>query len=350
MALGHRIRRHFAVSMVPSLVLVLWSAALLAAGAWTGSPDPALLARRLGTLDLLGVSWILVATLACGLFMHPLQHGMTRLLRGHWGRHPVARALARVRVAHHRARYSSARESFDSANRRLTNEVDALLIFNQKDGPFSRGAEHYEFLRTELLNSEDGAHLGALQGDIEAFDHAVGRYPSPARILPTRLGNAFRREEDQAGRQYGLKATLTAPHFSLVAAERHVEYLEDARGKVNTSIRLCVVSLIATAETFVCLATDGWWLLATLVPYALAYLSYRAAIAAADEFTTAIKVVIDLNRFTLYEKLHVRQPTSTEEERRTNAKLMDLLQGNRANISYEHSPEPTAPPTPPGNP
>jgi hypothetical protein len=62
-----------------------------------------------------------------------------------------------------------------------------------------------------------------------------------------RLGNALRSVEDTAGKQYGLDAILTAQHVALVAAERHVKYLHDSRQQMDTSVRLCIVSLLATA-------------------------------------------------------------------------------------------------------
>ncbi|WP_143168770.1 hypothetical protein [Amycolatopsis australiensis] len=140
---------------------------------------------------------------------------------------------------------------------------------------------------------------------------------------------------------------LTAPHFALVAADKHVQYLRDTRQRMDTSVRLCVVSLLGALEAVACLVTDGWWLLVALAPYALSYLAYRGAVAAADEYTTAVKTVIDLNRFALYESLNVARPRDTADERRTNEDPCGCRRGN-ASASFYRKPAPA--PTPPGTP
>jgi hypothetical protein len=87
------------------------------------------------------------------------------------------------------------------------------------------------------------------------------------------LGNTLRRYEDRVGTQYGLDAITTAPHFSLVAPEAHVAYVRDTRQLLDTTVRLCFVSLLAAVLTVAALVTDGWWLLIALVSYGLAYLA-----------------------------------------------------------------------------
>jgi hypothetical protein len=54
----------------------------------------------------------------------------------------------------------------------------------------------------------------------------------------------------------------------------------------------------------------------------LAYLSYRGAVVVAGSYGTAVAVVIELNRFRLYERLRLPMPADTDEERRQNALLM----------------------------
>ena len=144
-------------------------------------------------------------------------------------------------------------------------------------------------------------------------------------MMPTRLGNALRSAEDTAGQQYGLDAITTAPHFALIAPESHVAYLRDSREQFDLAVRLCSVSLLATVITVPAVFADGLWLLLALVPYTLAYVAYRAAVSAADEFTTAVSTIIDLDRFALYQHLGIRRPRNSTEERTTNAKLVRLL-------------------------
>jgi hypothetical protein len=342
--LGSRIGRYFGlVSMVPALFLVLWTAVLAASGAWQGRPDPTLIGPRVGSWSFAGAAWLLLASLATAFFLHPLQFAMTQMLEGYWGYSRIARILIRSRIRHHRRRLRRATLIAEDLREQLSEQLAGI----SSTQPGSR--ENRE-QGAAIPDSPAGDRLSGLQAAIDAADHAAGRYPDDFfRVMPTRLGNALRAEEDRAGRQYAIDAILTAPHFALVAADKHVQYLRDTRQQMDTSVRLCVVSLLGALEAIACLITDGWWLLVALVPYALAYLAYRAAVAAADEYTTAVKTVIDLNRFTLYETLNVKRPSDTEEERKLNANLMLLLQGETVKLHYR-KPPPTPVATPPGNP
>ncbi len=204
-----------------------------------------------------------------------------------------------------------------------------------------------------MLASNRAHDLSGLQAALESIRYEKSRYPAIDRMMPTRLGNALRQAEDTIGKQYGLNAIRTAPHLTLVLPELDRNYLNDTRQQLDTSVKLCVVALLITIETIVCLFTDGWWLLVALGPYFLTYTAYRSAVAAADAYMAVFRTVLDLNRFKLYESLHVRLPMSTAYERRTNAKLMELLKGNeKVSVRYKHpatgTPTDTSSSTPPG--
>jgi hypothetical protein len=355
LAVGNRIGRYFGVvSMVPALFLVLWSAALIASGAWRGRPQLDSLGAAFGQPSVAKVAWILVLSLATGLFLHPLQFAMTQVLEGYWGHSRIGRILTGIRIDQYRERQRDLEHRRVTISDQLDELVDARLGLTWgKDEFESWDDATYKRNRRRLLSSERGDDLTPWLVAEEALGQATERYPDPTRLMPTRLGNALRKEEDRAGRQYGIDAVVTAPHFALLADDKHVVYLRDSRQQLDTSVRLCVVSAIATVETVACMLTDGWWLFLGLATYALTYLAYRASVAAADEYTTALRTLIDLNRFKFYESLHMRKPPNSREERRVNANLMDLLRGQAKDVRYDRptaGPPPPAPPTPPGNP
>jgi len=183
----------------------------------------------------------------------------------------------------------------------------------------------------------------------EAVNVQLDNYPAPDRVLPTRRGNTLRAFEDSAGKQYGLDAITTAPHFFLIAPDRHMQYVRDSREQLDIAVKLCTVSLIATVITVALLLPDGLWLLMALAPYSFAYLAYRASIAAAQEHAVAVRTVIDLNRFALYESLRTALPKRTRQERKINQRLMALLQGDdEVSVRYaDPSPLPPDNPTTP---
>ncbi|MFC0112283.1 hypothetical protein [Kibdelosporangium aridum] len=318
---GSKIGKYFSiVTMVPTLFLVLWTYLLIKGDAWHGEPNLKALGVRLTEWSIPQVAWLLLATFVLALFVHPLQFATVQLLEGYWGSSRLALGAMRLRVAHHRKRAQRLADRVD--------ELDVLIEESFESHPaYSEDLdeETYHQLVDEYLDSDSANHLLAHLVARDALQASHERYPVGRRIMPTRLGNTLRRYEDVAGVQYGLEAITTAPHFSLVIPEPHLAYLRDSRQLLDTTVRLCFVSLLATLITFAALLTDGLWLLVTLVPYGLAYLAYRAAIAAADEYGTAVSTIIDLDRFVLYERLGLPRPRDTDEERRYNAQLMSLL-------------------------
>ena len=357
--LAGRIGRYFSiVSMVPAIFLTAWTTALVTSDAWKTAPDLQLMVRRLGGINLAGAAWLLLTTTIFALFLHPLQLGMTRLLEGYWGSSRFSQFLLRRRITHHRKRRAKLAERHAELEKARNRFLLGQLVAKY-EAALANGAKHRGDPRDWDQSRQDAALSGRLASDqahpasglhaaSAAADIAFARYPEAARVMPTRLGNALRSAEDSIGKQYGLDAILTAPHIALIAPAEHVNYLQDARQQLDTTVRLCVVALVAAVEGVSCLLTDGWWLLVALGPYCLAGIAYRASVAAADYYMAIAGTVLDLNRFRLYENMHMKLPRNTVEERWNNEKLMRLMdQDLKVSIRYKH-PEPGA--TPPGNP
>ena len=97
------------------------------------------------------------------------------------------------------------------------------------------------------------------------------------------------------------------------------------------------ISVLATVTAIIFLWPDGAWVLIALIPYVLAYVSYRGSVVAAGHYGSALETLINLNRFTLYQQFHVKLPASPDDELGMNKKLVDLL-GNEPDveIEYEH--------------
>lgn len=356
--LSAQIGRYFSVvSVVPSIFLTMWTTALITSGSWgSGVPDLPRMVRYIGGLTLGGTVWLFLVTIVFALFLHPLQVTLTRSLEGYWGSSRLARTLLRLRITHHRKRYANLSERKSELevkrNRFLMNLLreDYFRSFLEgepaAEDPDSWSDKEQRLRSSERLFSDDAHPVSGIHAAAASIARTLGSYPTTARMMPTRFGNALRTAEDSLGRQYGLKAIRTTPHVALVAPELHLDYLQDTRQQMDTAVRLSITALVATAETVLFLITDGWWLLIALIPYLLAYLSYRASVAAASEYTGMVGTILDLNRFRLYENLRLPLPVSTDDERRTNVKLMRLLDGGEENLSYKHP----ASPTPPGNP
>jgi hypothetical protein len=337
LSVGQSIGRYFAlVSMMPSLFLVLWTYILIASGSLSGTPTLHNVEVALSHWSVGKVAGVVLASLAIALVVHPLEFITTQLLEGYWGTSALARRAMKVRIVYHRRR-----------QRRLMQRVG---ISRRKQNAMSMGILREEFakhperkkdpqMRTKrikaIMSAETGdSIMGYVAAEQEALDE-VNSYPDDlTRILPTRLGNALRNFEDSTGRQYGLRILPIAPHLHLVASPRHLDYLEDAREDMDSAIRICTVGLVATALSVGFLMTKGLWLLWAVLPYSVSYLSYKGAVSAAQGYGAVVASVLDLDRFLLYKELGLNSPKDTDEERESNAKLMQLLGREEASLSY----------------
>jgi hypothetical protein len=327
---GNLVGRYFNLtSAVPAVLIVVWTYTLFAVGAATGRPDLSRLPDAF-TLSIMQLAGLILVTIFVGLFLHPVQFGTTRLLEGYWGCSGLALGLGAVLVRHHRLRKRELRDSASVHGERYREYVAAVMANHPVSDPRQKLAI--------LLGTEDGdAAVLDVMGEQEAL-RKLQDYPDDDRIMPTHLGNALRSYEDAAGKPYGISAIGLATHFHMVGEPRHIEYLQDGRQSMDISIRLWLVSLLATIEAVLMLLTDGLWLLVALAPYALALLAYRGGVAAAREHGALLRAVVDLNRFALYESMQLRKPVNLEAEIEQN-RLLSAVLGNRSDVALTYRTE-----------
>lgn len=312
---GSAVGRYFSVvTVLPSALLVMFIYTLNASGAWAGAPRWSTAGTAFSDLGIGRVLLLLVVSLALSVVTHPLQFALVQLFEGYWGSTALAIAVRTQKTAAHRRRHTQLSRAMDGPMDRLPAD--------EKD-----------------LEGEDGGLYLPDIIAIEELERELQSYPREStRLMPSRLGNMLRRHEDMAGAQYGLEALTIAPHIALVAPPHQVQYLDDSREQLDLAVRVCALAFAAALISFAFLVDDGLWLLVAVFPYLIAYLSYRGAVVAAQAWGTALGVLIDLNRFRLYEELHVALPGKTADERHQNAMLMNLLrvEPDAAGLSYRH--------------
>jgi hypothetical protein len=312
---GNAIGRYFSVvSFIPSLFLVGFTFALIESGAWTGNGAPDWAKAGNAFTHLGNLALLTLVSIAIGIATHPIQFALVQFMEGYWGTSRLAQRARAARMVRHRRRLEhldfgpSAQAELD-----LRKADDEKIILKEK-------------IRTELLSARDeGRRL---------------RHGYPVKtddIMPTRLGNVLRRYERLAGYQYKLDAVRVIRHVAFVAPSEHVEYLNDQRQLLDLSVRMCVTSILASFVAIAFLWHHGPWLAIALIPYGIAYLSYRGAVVVAHEYGAAICTIIDLDRFALYDSLRLPRPKNTRAERSTNAQLIELLRHNPSiDLRYEY--------------
>lgn len=306
-----KVGRYFTVvSFLPSAVLVAYVVFLIRTGAWTGPVNLSAVAVGfdLGSVALVGIASLLVA-----LTLNPLQFALIQLFEGYWGVTKLGHDLQLLRLRHHRRRKAWLERQHKHAD---------------------RGLERYGGV--EDASAPDEAL--ALSITANETDRLIGYYPKKFEdVLPTRLGNVLRRYERNVGSTYGLDLILSAPRLAMVGQQREVDYVQNQRVQLELAVRTSFLSLVAVAVTVAFMWRHGFWLLLALGPYLVAYLSYRGAVVLAHEYGTALAVLLELNRFTLYEKLHHPVPDRPLVEVRQNEKLMEAFRYEpKVDLRYEH--------------
>lgn len=305
--------RYFSiVSFIPSLLLTSFVFALSESGAWaSGSLDWARSGKsftNLGTLALL-----IIISMAFGLAVHPIQFALVQFFEGYWGASRVAKRVRSARILHHCNRLTSLDKSSGEAELAIREAKAAKTRLNPGDR-----IEHISIWH-------EGVRLAA--GYPEKKDD----------VMPTRLGNVLRRHERLAGAQYGLDAVIVLPLIGLVAHKERLEYLNDQREALDLSVRMCATSLLATAIAMAALWRHGAWFLLALLPYGIAYVSYRGAVVVGHAYGSAMSTIIDLDRFELYKQLRMPLPASTRAEQEMNTRLLELLRHNpNVDLRYMH--------------
>jgi hypothetical protein len=357
---GSAIGRYFSiVSFIPSLFLTGFVFALVESGAWNESSLD--WARAGNAFTHLGnLALLILFSVALGVVVHPIQFALVQFFEGYWGASTWAQRTRVARIMHHRDKFKS---YLEDAGRRAGQEIKSkdqeateaftIAIQAEQAGIASADEEAEEAEQADkraVLAPEMRVRRLSIADEIERL---AARYPVPNQVgmheeyddvMPTRLGNALRKYERQAGAQYGLDAVSVIQHLSFVAPAERLAYVSDQRQLLDLSVRMSATSIVAALIAITGLWRHGAWLLLVLVPYGVAYISYRGAVVVAHEYGAAVAAMMDLDRFTLYDALRLPRPKDTGAERQMNADLMKLLTNEDPDIvlRYAHPDTPAS--------
>lgn len=302
---ANSVGRYFSVvSFIPSSLYILFVYLLVASGSWHHLPDWSHAFVSLAHLGVEGVVLLTFLGIGLGIFIHPIQFAIVQFFEGYWGTWSIPQAIRYRRILYYQVLCG-----------KLNDEIVEAI-----------NAEAADSMSTPVRSRWDEA------------DRVRSMFPeSFDEFMPTRLGNVLRRAESLAGSQYGIDALQVVPHLLLISPPNHIDYVNDQRSQLDLAVRMTFLSAMATGTAIVFLCRDGAWALIALIPYALAYFSYRGSVIAAGHYGSALETLINLNRFALYEQLHVQLPASTQEEKEANEKLMGLLEYKaNAAMNYKH--------------
>jgi hypothetical protein len=342
--IGSAVGRYFSVvSFIPSLFLTGFIFALIESGAWNESGNLDWGKAGLAFTDIGKLALLILISIAIGVAVHPIQFALVQFFEGYWGTRGWAQQARIVRILHHRDRYQSLLRARNRALRGI-NQSAVTATKSAEEATKANKPEKAEEAREAVLRARQArAGYISIAGENKRLaDGYPARIEVDGRmedddIMPTRLGNVLRKYERQAGVEYGLDAPSVIQQISFVAPAERLAYVGDQRQLLDLSVRMSATSIVATLVAITALWRHGAWLLLALVPYGVAYLSYRGAVVVAHEYGSAVSAMIDLDRFALYDSLRLPRPRNTTDERLMNADLMDLLKHKREVVlRYEY--------------
>ena len=269
------------VSVLPTMVLLGWSAFLFLSGAISGYPQ---LQPIWDTLESVSVPQLALATLigiVVGSVLHPFQILLVRMLEGYWEVLPILRRLQYLGMEINRRRM-----------RRLYR-------------------------------------AGRKRDCIDQYP------PDTADFLPTRVGNALRAAERRAGEPFGMDAIVMLPRLYPLASAATVAFLADLRNQLDVAARYCVVLALISVSGLATMATDGLWLLVPAIASALTWASYSATIRTALSYGRGLRVFFELEHGKAVEALGWEVPADLDRLRDLSDNLRKWLdEGGPAPSGY----------------
>ena len=329
------IGRYFGiVSVVPSVIFTVWTYLLLASQPWAGPPDLSSISRANPVESVAIGAGLILVSIVIAVVTHPLQFLTVQIMEGYWGAGALGRAWQERGIIRHARRRHDLARLRGSASEYLDDLASARGKSSAAQinwpGEFSKGSL--------------GPIVEATVAESQA-KAALGMYPQLVpNTMPTRLGNVLRRHEAMAGAAVGLDLIKWANHIGMVADPAQTAYVQDQRNGMDLAVRMAATCAAMFIMTFLLLWPHGLWLLVALIPLMGAWLSYRGAVVAADGYGRALTAWLHLNRFRLYDALHLPPVATAVQERQQNKGLDGLLNGTWGYESDYAPPTPSPPP------
>jgi hypothetical protein len=261
--------------------------------------------------NALGTSVVLlVAVILAAVVTQAFSFGTIRFFEGYWGAGRLARALLRWRSgawSRRRGRLEKRIERQRSAAfgdacdqmRGLKDPIPEPWIevltddFEGREGDSRRGYSPDVVANARQLNWE----TFAVPASLHALDRAERRFkefPANHRLLPTYLGNVLRANEDQLGSDGYEIEGLVMRHYESIPSRLMAQH-DQFRGRLDMYCTLVPVFIFLALAAFGLLAReDDHFVVAACTAaafLAMAWASYRAAIASARGYAVALATI-----------------------------------------------------------
>jgi hypothetical protein len=286
------------------------------------------------------VATLAISAVTVGLILGALQTPLYRMLEGYnlWWRWQwifetgkrrqvnVARRLRLINLLANAeesgprladAREQTARVLWRNRHPNVTDEPDAATLAQIQ----STDREYGRIVR-------EASGLGVLKRGL--LQERLQRYPTHyEQFLPTQFGNAIRRLERFGPERFRLDQQVLWYELMAAAPEEVAKGVNQARSSTDFFVCLLFGNLVVAGSATVAAAfypSDGVRLLTgATTGVALAFVWYRAAIASTDNWTAAVRSLINLGRKPLAERMGLKLPATIGQEQAMWKLVADLV-------------------------
>lgn len=298
------------VSLLPITLLVGYVSFLWASGLYAGAAvNLGGIATEIGK----NAGWAVFTVFGIfvvSVLLRPLQISLVWMLEGYWDRTPLLKWIEPLARERHLRRRRAAEVTADQAIDLGTSMLLRSVIQDRRRVRMQEIRQRNAELRLDRY-PEDREH----EGDADEI-----------RLMPTMLGNALRKGEDDAGDRYGLDFPTIAPRLYPHLSSRISTEIARNFDAMESGASLTIVFLLAAAGSVPLLWRGDAWFLAAPIALLLALLAHLGTLRTAREHGLLLASAVDLHRFDMLAKLRYQLPRTVDEEWELNQQLSAFLE------------------------
>jgi hypothetical protein len=291
------------------------------------------------------VATLAISAVTVGLVLGALQTPLYRMLEGYslWWRWQWLFETGKRRQVNvaRRSRLINLLANAEESGTRLADarEQTARVLWRKRhqnvtDEPDAATLAQIQFTDREYGRiAREASGLGVLRRGL--LQERLQRYPTHyEQFLPTRFGNAIRRLERFGPERFRLDQQILWYELMAAAPDEVRKSVNQARSSTDFFVCLLFGNLLVAGSATVAAAfypSDRVRLLVgATTGAALAFVWYRAAIASTDNWTAAVRSLINLGRKPLAERMGLKLPATIGQEQ-----AMWKLVANLVNAPYD---------------
>jgi hypothetical protein len=266
-----------------------------------GQAITSLTAKPLGILIVLLLSIIVTSVMT-----QAFEFEIIRLFEGYWGSPNLLNGLSKMRTNRHAKRLEWLKKRYQAYFRQAFIQAREEMLDKKVERDVVEILDKQR--RGEPVDNHDSARVAAatqlgwerfaspdLLRRMNAIDSRIKEYPSPHRILPTRLGNTLRSSEDRLHLEpHEILEDFVRNRYEQMNPELKIKH-DESRSRLNIYCMLAFIFSALAIVSPVVLVHRGTDLAGgvtfTVVYVILAVVSYQAAITSTRNYISVLRAI-----------------------------------------------------------